>query len=935
MDPIDRADAYLTIPPSYARYLGGIRWSAQRDAIERPSNNSTLAVYDGLAAILEGVFSQPSYPPFAYVLFLLHAMNAGGAAPFDKLHRAFKKTRKVAARGRNAGLLISELCRGLPASEDVLVWCDVSLALRCLRLYGEHNPPELTKEPALSPPELQSFFDESLNRLHEEALVHWFTYGTAPGSGGEELARQTETLATRLARMLELVDKSERLAGAAALIPMLNAALCLPPRQRCLDSLPQGGYCDVAARGDLAQLLPHQFALDPDEFVRRFAGNELLYFKREEPHQQLTSEIAVVVDLGVRAWGVVRLALAAATFAILQRAAKKVLPAKLFLTSTTKAIDLLQADNETLLELLESSDFSTSPGERLSQALAHDGGQKNPRDVILLTHPRNLTTQPVIEAAQSRRPSDRLFTATVNESGEAMLCNWTSNGPIALKQFRLDLSAQHSRAVKDTAQQRQPSANTGWTGDIEPIPFPFCPGMVGEPQNLAFDAEGEWLVISTRDGVLMGLALDGKPPEILPRAYSGGVVLQRIITILSVSDGVVVVGVMKEDTRRLPHASSGKAVTEPQGLEEKLVAAHYLRSTRAVTLHHLGPMLQSLSAAAHPDLNCIVIRGDLYPDTRRHFAIDLATHERFPESTGAMGVGRQRALQARRRNNYDAMEPIELSVDNRSEAGHVVARNNSLNVHWGTQNWELREPMIEGRPLLENVTLHRAQFAGDVLVLALTKQSERLLVLFQRPTGRLLGELRHWYRHTFTLSRTGRMLARKNAAHSVVVSNTATPSKTIASASRGRLHTALEVRLSVNPFHLTIAIGTFAHQFGVLEGRLRYSLAFGWDKSPIPKGPVTKLADVGYDTSRFPPSEITGTLLWKAAVDRLGQVLLFNGEGLIATFLVRRERAAIWMPGGIFWGDPELIGGPSTPEADVKFGQAIQAFSVPFSNRGE
>jgi hypothetical protein len=53
-------------------------------------------------------------------------------------------------------------------------------------------------------------------------------------------------------------------------------------------------------------------------------------------------------------------------------------------------------------------------------------------------------------------------------------------------------------------------------------------------------------------------------------------------------------------------------------------------------------------------------------------------------------------------------------------------------------------------------------------------------------------------------------------------------------------------------------------------------------------------------------------------------VLLFANNELIAAFVVRRERAAAWIPGGVFWGTPALIGGPATPDAEKKIGRVIQ-----------
>jgi hypothetical protein len=72
--------------------------------------------------------------------------------------------------------------------------------------------------------------------------------------------------------------------------------------------------------------------------------------------------------------------------------------------------------------------------------------------------------------------------------------------------------------------------------------------------------------------------------------------------------------------------------------------------------------------------------------------------------------------------------------------------------------------------------------------------------------------------------------------------------------------------------------------------------------------------------------EVVGSGPLRAVPDRLGQVLLYQSDGTpVAAFVVRRERAAAWIPGGVFWGEPSLIGGPATPDAERKIGQAIAA----------
>src|SRR5262249_37921390 len=175
----------------------------------------------------------------------------------------------------------------------------------------------------------------------------------------------------------------------------------VPPRRRSPDAVPQGGYCDVTTRGEPERLLPAQFALDPDEFVRRFAERELLYFKREEPHATEKPDRVIVLDQGVRTWGSVRLALAAAALVLLSKDPKRLGRVRLVLTSVPDLVDVQRREPEAVAGLLEASDTTAHPGDALRRALRTDG-EPGPRDVILLTHPRNTREPGVLAAAKER-----------------------------------------------------------------------------------------------------------------------------------------------------------------------------------------------------------------------------------------------------------------------------------------------------------------------------------------------------------------------------------------------------------------------------------------------------------------------------------------------------------------------------------------------------
>jgi len=102
---LDRADAYLTIPPAYGAALGGVGWSAGCDAVER-ADGSTLAVAEEIGLVLEGVFARPPVPHFAFVLHLLGWMKAGrewASEATARLRRAYAAARGTVGAGRHPG----------------------------------------------------------------------------------------------------------------------------------------------------------------------------------------------------------------------------------------------------------------------------------------------------------------------------------------------------------------------------------------------------------------------------------------------------------------------------------------------------------------------------------------------------------------------------------------------------------------------------------------------------------------------------------------------------------------------------------------------------------------------------------------------------------------------------------------------------------------
>ena len=566
--------------------------------------------------------------------------------------------------------------------------------------------------------------------------------------------------------------------------------------------------------------------------------------------------------------------------------------------------------------------------------------------MILLTHPRNVGEADVTTAAAERGPNDRLFAVTVDEEGRAELAQWSAGGALALRSFRVDLEAAEAARPDGEGPPRPAPAHgpptTLWGGDVEPVPFPFRPGLVGDPLHFGFAADGGWLVIAGREGRLHGLAFDDTPPEVLPRPYRNGVVLKQVDAVLGVTGGAVVCGRMAVGGAtvavHMPQAEALRThysitalseAPDPAPVVEQFVAAHYDRATRHIALHLLGPTSGAVPQwSVHPDLHCVAVRGAAGAGC----ALDLGTFGRYPVPAQPTSTVISCACLAWD-HSAAGTPPFDVSVlpvavpPGDDPSGRPTLHRSGVSTFRLMKThsvWPPLAPQRDGKALSLNAHVHRAQLAGDVLALTYADAGERNLLLLRGPDGAVLGEVRHLSRNAFGLSADGSLFARYDAAHAIVVAETAAPARPVATGTHAALHSALELELTGDPFGLTIVIGGHRHAFRVEGGALLYKSR--WEITARTERPKVSSphAPTYYDPARFPPREGVSAAGWRADIDRMGQVLLFREGGpLVAAFLIRRERAAAWIPGGVFWGDPRLIGGSATPDADKKIGQAL------------
>ncbi len=914
---MDRFTAYLRISSHYAAAMRRLHWSPAGDAIQF-GDGSTFAFPGEIWPFLEGFASQRPLIHFTYILHLLYVLKKP-RTPFlgrdvSTLVNAFAQTQRPY---RNASVFCAILCADVPAVPDPLE--QVPFWTGTFELEVGVSEPFFTLQDGDTPPLPGEVFEArflfALSRHPFGDVLHWFRYGRGPvHHAGAEIAETVLLDKPRsLKGILAELSQLQRLSGARPFVEQLVSALTLPPRRLEKPELPLGGYSDVTTHGQVDQLLPSQFAFDDLEFIRRHAECELLYFRREDPHVHTREELVVLLDQGVRTWGTVRLVLTAALFALARLAERRRLPILVAATSGGgELIDPLHAPAVDLQELLESSDLSAHPGPALERVLSEE--TDTARDIVLLTHPRNLAEPNVIAAARKLRANARLFAVAVDEHGNVGLNAIRDGTPVCLNRFHVELERSAPPLVKTPTDPQ-----TAWRGEVEPVPFPFRFGLAdshNKPIHLAFDASGEWLLVATHGGFLHATRTDGSHSEMLPRGLVRSTIIGEVAQVIGVAGGFVVVS------------------TRPG----ELLVLHYNFQTRTCTAHTFAPL-------PHPEPpNCFYLRS-LHTLVIPTLAEGRRKIECLHLSTGS----RERPPAA-----FDTLDsriwasPLPIQGDGAPTTPdahwcwpqiHFDSEQGTIRLINVLPAWREFTPLEDNKPVLKGCKLESADCQGHSLAALFTNPSwpgePQTLRLFYGLGGRPLAVFPRSHRnHRFVLSNDGRFLALQVGRGHVQVRNVFR-NAILHVMAVGRFHPQIQVELGV--CWLTLRIGKTVH-------------LIRWDCDPL----VIKtgdwhqgFADAELKRAGLPIHGSIATLQGRtphflpldpghrfgpiadnhliAAVDCFGEVALFTGKGeLVCMFFAFRQQIAVWMPDGTSYGPMSLLGRPATPHALEKIGVALR-----------
>ena len=278
-----------------------------------------------------------------------------------------------------------------------------------------------------------------------------------------------DQLSTRT--LLLNLANDEEFAGLSRLARNLAAVVSLPRTITDTDELPMGGVSDITNRGTLDRLLLSELAHDDLMLATRLALNEALYLRRESPPAFPPKQRHVLIDCGLRMWGVPRVF---STAVALSLAATTEQGAALcaYRASGVDIIPIDLASREGLVTHLESLEPEVHPGLSLDEFFQHVRQSDLAGDVVLVTTDTVLADLD-FQQKLSEADAPPIYLATVDREGHFQL--W-SRGPRGRKchvNLQLDLDVLFEPPPRPSTKLIQTEIDPNLPAILHVKPFPF------------------------------------------------------------------------------------------------------------------------------------------------------------------------------------------------------------------------------------------------------------------------------------------------------------------------------------------------------------------------------------------------------------------------------------------------------------------------------
>lgn len=331
-------------------------------------------------------------------------------------------------------------------------------------------------------------------RLDRERLRLRVTTGLdeLPQPAPVELSKAEQTLA-----LIASLQNDSELGGMARLARNLTAAVHLPKPVAELDELPLGGVSDISNRGTLDRLLLSELAHDELTLSVRVAMNEALYLRRESPPHNPPRERYVLIDAGIRTWGVPRVFATSIALAMAATSDRRV-ETQVFRSTDQGLAEVDLTSRGGLEKHLAELATAAHPAEALGSLIRKIAAPEL-TDAVLVTTADTLA-DPDFQRALAELELAALHVATVDRDGTFRLLLVSRQGRKVLREarFALDelLAPRHASPLVDPARLE------GLPAIFSVKPFPLLLAHQFEPTR-AWSVAGQGALSVTRDRRLL------------------------------------------------------------------------------------------------------------------------------------------------------------------------------------------------------------------------------------------------------------------------------------------------------------------------------------------------------------------------------------------------------------------------------------------------
>jgi len=270
--------------------------------------------------------------------------------------------------------------------------------------------------------------------------------------------------------LLKALEQDDELNGLAKLAHRLMATVTLPRAVVDHEELQVGGVSDITNRGPLDRLLLSELAYDDFALSVRVAMNEALYLRRDSPPRTPPQHRPILLEAGIRSWGVPRVFATAVALAFAATSEQQ-MEISIYRAGHRKVSPVDLTTKEGLVEHLAVLDPDLHPGAALEAFEREIAADEMAEPVLIVTE--EILQDEEFQWALSRSDIPVWHLATVNRDGRFRLIQRTPRGHKLYRESLLNLDDLFAERQRNEPRLIDQNLDTALPAICSMTPFPL------------------------------------------------------------------------------------------------------------------------------------------------------------------------------------------------------------------------------------------------------------------------------------------------------------------------------------------------------------------------------------------------------------------------------------------------------------------------------